>query len=169
MKIIFIALLSVLPIYTHAQDILEIRKQYTESLQDEGRCRALYKRLMTQKINNNPVLLGYKGAVAMVMAKFTGNPLSKLSYFKEGKEILENVIKKAPQELELHFIRFGIQENLPAILMYNENLKEDKLFIISHLNEVERPQFKQSILSFLLRSSHVSEEEKSELSKLVSK
>jgi len=169
MKIICMTLLSLLPFLTNAQDIIEIRKQYLESVEDESKCNALYNRLMIQKNNRNQIFLGYKGAVAILMAKFVGNPFTKLSYFKEGKAILENAIEKAPQEIELHFLRFGIQENLPAILRYNENMKEDKSFMIQHLQEVDSPQFRQVIISILLKSSHVSEEEKSRLRNLNSK
>lgn len=152
-----------------AQEVSEIRRQYTESVKDEVKCKALYERLFADKTIKDPVILGYKGAVAMVMAKYVSSPLSKLSYFKEGKEILEAALKKAPQNLELHFIRFGIQENLPSILMYNENLVEDKKFIIQHLEEVDRPRFKQSIIAFLLKSENVTEAEKAELRKLEGK
>lgn len=157
------------PLLSWSQDVSDIRKQYTESVKDETKCKALYERLFAQKSITDPIVLGYKGAVSMVMAKYVGSPLSKLSYFKEGKELLENALKKAPQNLELHFVRFGIQENLPSILMYNENLKEDKDFIIKHLEEVDRPKFKQSIIAFLLKSEHVSEVEKGELKKLEGK
>ncbi len=157
------------PLLIWSQDVSEIRKQYTESVKDETKCKALYDRLFDQKNTSDPLVLGYKGAVSMVMAKYVGSPLSKLSYFKEGKELLENALKKAPQNLELHFVRFGIQENLPSILMYNENLKEDKNFIINHLEEVDRPKFKQSIIAFLLKSENVSEAEKVELRKLEGK
>lgn len=169
MRSFLLLLLFQFPLLSWSQDVSDIRKQYTESVKDETKCKALYERLFAQKNITDPIVLGYKGAVSMVMAKYVGSPLSKLSYFKEGKELLESALKKAPQNLELHFVRFGIQENLPSILMYNENLKEDKDFIIKHLEEVDRPKFKQSIIAFLLKSEHVSEVEKGELKKMEGK
>ena len=169
MRSFLLLVLFQFPLLSWSQEVSDIRKQYTESVKDETKCKSLYDRLFAQKSITDPVVLGYKGAVSMVMAKYVGSPLSKLSYFKEGKELLENALKKAPQNLELHFVRFGIQENLPSILMYNENLREDKDFIIKHLEEVDRPKFKQSIIAFLLKSEHVSEVEKGELKKLEGK
>ena len=169
MRIFLIFCMFIVSVSLSAQEVSDIRRLYTESVRDEAKCKALYEKLFADKNIKDPVVLGYKGAVAMVMAKYVSSPLSKLSYFKEGKELLESAIKKAPQNLELHFIRFGIQENLPSILMYNENLNEDKKFILQHLEEVDRPKFKQSIIAFLLKSENVTESEKAELRKLEAK
>jgi hypothetical protein len=169
MKSFLLLFLFHFPLLIWSQDVSEIRKLYTESIKDEAKCKALYDRLFAQKNIDDPRVLGYQGAISMVMAKYDGNPLSKLSYFKKGKDLLENALKKAPQNLELHFVRFGIQENLPSILMYNENLYDDKNFVIKHLEEVNQPKFKQSIIAFLLKSENVSEAEKVELRKLEGK
>ena len=41
----------------------------------------------------------------MMMAKHVFNPFSKLSYFKKGKQMLENAIETDGQNLELEIFK----------------------------------------------------------------
>ncbi len=65
------------------------------------------------------------------MAKHATNPLSKYSYFNKGKKALENALKKDPNNLEIRLMRFISQEQTPAFLGYNKDLKSDKTFILA--------------------------------------
>lgn len=45
--------------------------------------------------------------------------------FKQGKMLLEGAIKKENKNTEFRFLRLIIQENCPAFLKYQDNIKED--------------------------------------------
>ena len=65
------------------------------------------------------------------MAKHAVNPLSKYSYFNKGKKALDNAVSKDPNNLEIRFMRYISQEQTPAFLGYNKDLKNDKTFILA--------------------------------------
>ena len=160
---LFLALFSCFPVYS--QDATEIRKLYVEGVKDEQKCKQLYDKLFSKNDISDPLILGYKGAVSMIMAKYTSSPMSKLNYFSAGKELVEKAVKLAPENTELRFTRFTLQENLPSFLMYSSNLDEDKKHILKHINSIEKIHLKQAIVTFLLKSKNCSTAEKATLEK----
>jgi hypothetical protein len=71
----------------------------------------------------------------MLQSKFAINPFVKLKAFNDGKEQLEKVIKQYPQDIELRFLRFCVQDGTPAILDYKLNMKEDSQFIENKISK----------------------------------
>lgn len=70
----------------------------------------------------------HKAYVAALMMKKAGvvkGAAEKLNLFKEGKKMLEALIKKSPRNLEWRFLRLTVQENAPDILGYNDDVQED--------------------------------------------
>lgn len=149
-----------------AQDLKleEVRKKYPLATTDEVVCNELYNALKG-KADGTDILLGYAGGVTMLKAKYTANPFSKLSYFNEGKQLLEDAISNNKNNIELRFLRFAIQENLPAMLNYNDNLEEDKNYIMKYLPMLELRDFKKAIAFYLIKSERTTEQEKAALKK----
>ncbi len=56
-------------------------------------------------------------------------------YFKKGKRHLESAVSKAPENLEIRFLRYTCQVEMPHFLGYNKNITEDKKFILEHYKE----------------------------------
>jgi hypothetical protein len=71
----------------------------------------------------------YLGAILMKQAAFKFLPNKKLSYFLEGKNLLEKAISKYPKNTELRLIRLMIQENAPKFLGYYEESYSDAKYI----------------------------------------
>ena len=67
----------------------------------------------------------------MKKSSYVKGAAKKLSVFKEGRELLEQAIKRYPKNAEFRFIRLTIQENAPKILRYNKNTTEDKKAIVA--------------------------------------
>ena len=82
-------------------------------------------------------------------SKYKFNPISKLYLFSKGKEILERSIKEEPSNLELKFLRLSIQQNIPEILAYNQNIEEDQKFINNNINKNKDGALKKLIKSTL--------------------
>ena len=59
------------------------------------------------------------------LASFSGSPNTKLHYFKEGHVLLEEAIKKDPDNAEYRFLRLMIQEHAPGVLGYKKNIEND--------------------------------------------
>ena len=70
----------------------------------------------------------YNAAGTMIGAKFEANPFRKIKNFSNGKNALEEVIRANPENPEFRFIRLAVQLNIPKMLSYKDNVKEDTTF-----------------------------------------
>ncbi|MDV7187289.1 hypothetical protein R3X25_08360 [Lutibacter sp. TH_r2] len=68
---------------------------------------------------------GYLAAMYFFKSKYVKFPTTKYKYFKKGKNLLDLLIKKNPNVVELHYIRFIFQHQIPSFLNYNEDKIED--------------------------------------------
>ena len=109
-----------------------------------------------------PLLQGYKGLSEIMICPYLLNPFSKLSGFNKGRHILEQAIMREPANIELHFLRFAVQTNAPAILGYNTNIAQDKSLLNNYLqyNAGNNPELYSMIVHYLLRSGFCTANEK---------
>lgn len=101
------------------------------------------------KATKNPVYEAYVGIGNLFMAKHAGNPFSKLSYFNDGKKFLEAAVSKSPESLEIRFLRYTTQMEMPDFLGYNRNKSEDKKFILEHYRKSDDTVLVSQIKDFL--------------------
>ncbi len=127
----FISIISIfllISTFSFATDIDEVRINYTKCIEDKGLCKSMIDKLENSKYKS-ATHLAYLGGLRSIWANHASNPLSKLKTFKQGREDIEDAIKKEPQNPEIRFIRLSIQKNAPSFLGYKSNIKEDKEFI----------------------------------------
>jgi hypothetical protein len=67
----------------------------------------------------------FTGAMLMKKASFTAAASTKLHLFRQGHKMLEDAIKKDPDNVEFRFLRLIIQEHAPGILGYKNDLQKD--------------------------------------------
>jgi hypothetical protein len=84
-------------------------------------------------LSSQPSILAYVCAVEMKQAEYSHNPISKLRIFKHTKKKLDSLVQSNPTDVHLRYIRLLLQEKTPSILGYNDNIKEDKIFLINKL------------------------------------
>ena len=151
MKLIvsFIIIISGLTATAKVPAVQEVRLKFYNSTSSEKICKELIKLLEPYSEKNNPLLLGYKGGATMLMAKHTINPFSKLSYFKKGRNMLENAIQADQMNIELRFLRYSVQTNIPSFLGYNDHLTKDELFLRQSVTSVKDSELKKIITSYL--------------------
>lgn len=123
-----------------ATDLEYVRQHYEQAVKNEKLCQTLIDQLSEE--TGNITCLAYLGAFQMIRANHTSNPLSKLNTFNKGKKNIELAIKKAPENVELRFIRLSVQVNCPDFLQYNSNINEDKKFIRSNINRINSKSLK---------------------------
>ena len=99
-----------------------------------GQCGAEALVGYTEKLGQDaaPLLRAYRGAGLATTANCTSWPMAKLSRFREGKGMLEEAVANQPENLEVRFLRYTIQKNIPGFLGY-DNLEEDREFIMDRL------------------------------------
>ena len=124
--------------------------EYTESLGDEA----------------PPVFRAYRGAGLATTANCTSWPLAKLSRFRDGKELLEEAITEVPENLEVRFLRYTIQKNIPGFLNY-DNLDEDRKFILDRLTlqlkSGNKDELSDLIVNYLYDSKELTKEQVQDL------
>lgn len=132
--------------------IEDIRIAFHEAASSEKECRELIQALQAYNENNSPLLFGYRAGATMMMAKHLFNPFSKLSYFKKGVSMLEKAIEHDQKNIELRFLRYTIQTNVPAFLNYHMNIEADKSFLIHSKDKLNDPALKKIINAYLAKN-----------------
>jgi hypothetical protein len=153
-------------------DITEVRDEFYFGWQDDCGASDLYQMLASQSLVEVPVLLAYRGAAQMTLANCVNNPFKKYNHFQSGKKELELAIEKDAENMEIRFIRYLSQLNLPEMLNY-DNMEEDEHFIIESLllqkqNFIPNEIYK-IIAEQMIQSEKISDEEKNQLLSILSK
>lgn len=140
-------------------EVATLRKLYYEAAENKTAVKKLSALLAKVNENSDAILIGYRGATEMMEAKYAFNPVTKLSRFNKGKNYLEKAIKKEPKQVELRFIRFSIQTNLPSFLGYNDHIKTDKNLLFNAVPSLTDKQLKNNIIDYLIISKQCNQEE----------
>ncbi len=140
-------LLLALNISSYNNDISTIRTLYLSAYTNESNCNHFGEKLMSIQDEENVLIKGYKGCFYFIKCKFINNPISKFIYFNKGKELLESAIQTDPNSIELRFLRYTIQKNIPRFLLYYDNIEKDLKFVNENLNKTTNKDIKNFILT----------------------
>ena len=151
MKYLVMFLFIILPFigFADSPKLEDVRLLFHQSQESQKTCTQLIELLQPYTEKNNSLFLGYRGCATMMMAKHAINPFSKLSYFRKGKLLLEKAIQFDPKNIELRFLRYTVQYNVPSFLNYDSNQKQDRLFLLQSVNSLNDQKLKKIITSFL--------------------
>ncbi|OOQ56645.1 hypothetical protein [Mucilaginibacter pedocola] len=141
--------------WSQPADISKVRQLYQRAAISATDARILKNLLVDVDSNSTPSLYCYKGAVEMVQAKYSINPMVKLESFSRGKAWIEHAISKDTANLEMRFIRFSIQSNLPAFLNYRAATGMDRRFLLEHLQVTPDTELKTMIVNYLKTSANL--------------
>lgn len=171
MKKIFLSLLFLLcntcfcfSASTQKTDITEIRKHMLRAINSSKVTDSLYTSL--QNINSTvPLVVAYLGALEALKAKDSWNPYKKIKFLNLSNKTVLRAVNASPNDLEIRFIRFSIQSNLPNFLGLNKDLTSDKNQIIQQLKQkhygLADKAFLESIIRFMLDSKQCTPQETS--------
>ena len=132
-----------------SSDIEIIRELYKSAYISESNCNNLGKKLNNIKNNKSVLIKGYEGCFYLIKCKFSKSYIEKIKYFTNGKTLLETAIKLDPESVELKFLRYSIQKNLPKFLFYN-NIEKDFNFVNKNIDSINDKKTKQFILNSLI-------------------
>ena len=145
-------------------EVAEVRALYKKAVESEAEATALYSMLQDVNENDDKVLVGYKGALTAITAKYEKEVKTKKERFKAGVSLIEFAVSQEPENVELRFIRLSIQQNSPKFLKYKKNISEDKALIFDNLESLENAKLKAHIEDYILYSKNFSEQEKNVIS-----
>jgi hypothetical protein len=130
-------------------ELHQIRSLYHRAAEVKTDALQLNNLLLQADSNAAPVIICYKGANEMIQAKYALNPVSKLEKFNKGKELIKKAIGRDTLNLEMRFIRYSIQSNLPAFLGYHDELGKDKQFLLDNTRDNQDAELKEMIVNYL--------------------
>jgi hypothetical protein len=139
-------------------DLESLRNSYAKANSSNDATRAFIQ-TASKKTSADPAVIGYKAAAQIMEAKVTTEKNKRKTFVKTGATQLENVIKSNPNNVELRLIRLSVQENLPKIVGYSKNIKEDKIFLIANYPK-QNSAMKNYIKRFAMQSKSMSAAEK---------
>ena len=154
---IFILLLGLF-----SPSLTTVRTDYKKSFNSKEVTLQLNKDLTKVKKTDEKLLVAYKGAVLILMAKYSKVIKEKKTFFKEGATLLNFAIFEEPANVEMRCIRLSIQENAPKLLKYRANKTEDKQFIKDGYDTIKSTTIKTYVRGFIMQSKSFSDEEKKE-------
>ncbi|MCA4781587.1 hypothetical protein IF125_04825 [Empedobacter stercoris] len=129
MKIILSLLFSVL--FFFGLTLSELRTDFENASKSSKNVNILYNKLNNYP-GENQTIIAYKGASKILKARTIKDKEIKKQFFTEGATLINNSIKKDSKDVENRLIRLIIQENIPKFIKYNQNIQEDKTFIIDN-------------------------------------
>lgn len=139
-------------------DLESLRNSYSKANQSNENAKNFIE--LAEKKNSSDVMItAYKAAAKVLEAKVTTEKNKRKSFVKSGATSLESLIKSNPNNAELRVIRMSVQENIPKIVGYNKNLKEDKSFLISNYSK-QNAALKSYIKQFAAQSKTITAAEK---------
>lgn len=107
------------------------------------------------------ILKAYNGAAVAILAKHSSNPYKKLEYLKKGLSIINNAVLQDAADLEIRFVRFAVEENIPNFVSFTSHLESDTKMLIKNLNS-SHSNYKM-IKAYLLKSAKISEADKKKI------
>lgn len=147
-------------------DVTIVRLSYKDAILSKSIALGLQNELLPISKNDDKVLVAYKGAVTAITAKYEKDNKNKKEIFKDGISLIEYAISKESNNIEIRFVRLSVQQNSPKFLKYNNNLSEDKNFILNNIQDTPNLELKNYLREYILQSKYFTEEEKNVISQI---
>ena len=137
MRLSIILFLIIICNETLAQEfsLYDARNLFVNASDNEEMANELYEMTKNSSIETNYKKYSYNAVAILLSSKYTINPFHKIKSFKKGKEKLEMVIHQFPNDIELRFLRFCVQNDTPKIINYKENMQEDSQLIKNNISK----------------------------------
>ena len=145
-------------IFLGPPELSEVRQSYIGASGSKAGSDQLLKLLSDVTREDAKVLVAYKGAALALSGKYAPKETRKKN-ISEGIQLLEYAVEKEPNNLEIHLVRLSFQEHAPKILKYNQQITEDKDFILAHFGK-QPAALKIFVRQYLKQSKAFTDKEK---------
>ena len=129
--------------------IQTLRKIFHNAVLDASQIASFTKEM--DKIKDpTPIELAYKAAAEALKAQEEWNPVEKLLYLRKFNRMMSRAVAQDMDEIEIRFLRFGIEHNIPGVLGFSKNMHQDKSLIISSVSKIERFEVEEYFAIYIL-------------------
>ncbi|NCP44843.1 MAG: hypothetical protein GW818_00010 [Flavobacteriales bacterium] len=126
----------------------EIRIGFYDAVQDSKKAEILIKKINSIE-PKSALITVYNGATCAIMAKEKWSPFSAIKLLKKSNVEMNKAVKASPENLEIRFIRFAVQKNIPSYLGFSNNIEEDKKYIIKHIDSFYNPTLNKEMRDYI--------------------
>lgn len=139
-----------------------IKKAMIRSIESPAVTDSLYSELK-ERNSTDPLIRAYIGTLEALKAKHSWNPYNKVRFVTLSSKTMKEAVSKAPDNMEIRFMRFSIQHYTPAFLGFSKDLDEDRKVIYQQFRAARfgsaSKQLIKSIAGFMLETGRCSREE----------
>lgn len=139
-------------------DISRVREYYLKAKDNSADADNLFN---LTKDKTGSIYRAYQGTSWAFRAKHHSNPIKKLEYLRKGLEQLNNAVVSDAINVEIRFLRFSVEDNIPSMISFTSHLNEDKQMIIGSL--LPSHPFYKTIKAYMAGCKRLSKEEKAKL------
>jgi hypothetical protein len=149
-----------------APDLPAIRKLLLAALESKKTTDSLYKSLGEIK-ERSALINAYMGTLEALKAKHAWNPYNKFKYLNDCEKTFKSAVTADPHNIEIRFMRFSIEHNVPKFLGYTKNLVADRLEMVKQIDakyyaSADKALVK-TIIKFMLESKRCTADEQKRL------
>lgn len=152
MRKLLIILLFTTCNYGFAQSLKlnEIRESFFELTFDSKNTPQFYDEL--KKIADpSPTVTAYMGATQALMVKHAWNPFSKWKFLRLSEKTLRKAVNKDPENVEVRFLRFSVEKNIPHMLGFSEHIEGDQDFLLTHIDKFDMAELNDEYFKFIYK------------------
>ena len=135
--------------FAQNNQLVELRKEYIEALHDCEEAERVYDIFLAVE-NPTGKMLAYRGALEAIMTKTTWNLFKKINYLNKSEASFHKAIEKAPNDVEIRFMRMAVQYEIPEYLGYSEDMEEDRKFIVKNIDNFDPATLEHETLAEIL-------------------
>jgi hypothetical protein len=160
--ILFFLLMALFSISKANVNLELARKEFKNAVYNDKLTNQLCQVLISSK-QQDALTQAYIAYFTALKAKHVSNPYAKIEYVRNFDRAIKKAVELAPDNLEIRFLRFSVQDNLPSYLGFSKELEVDKKIIVQQLHRNSTrisDAFKQDMKAVLLSSKSLSVSEK---------
>jgi hypothetical protein len=149
-------------------DLKHIRNLLLICMNSSKTTDSLYKSLSAIK-NRTGVITSYLATLSACKAKLSWNPYMKLKHLNSAEATYKTAVSTDPHNIEIRFLRFSVEHNVPGFLGFNKDLVADSREIITQLDKrnygTADKDLTVAIIKFLLQSKRCTPSQNNDLNK----
>lgn len=168
LSLFFFAMFFLLGFKTN-ENVVEVRNLFYRAAKSEAAADSLFAQMQQISELDGPAMMGYKSMSHFMVCYHSINPYTKYKYFLSGKGLMEDAVKKYPDDIELRFLRLTIQLNVPSFLGYSNDITSDKKMILSNAGNIKDEDLFKRIYEYTYTAKKLSTDEKKTLQEALNK